>query len=91
MDGTGSDGRRVAIDGVVVVSATEAEAGAVAFVSMREWVEQIPKNVIQCRLRINGKLGMATAVGDEWNNSTSKSYLLNNCKLGFYQLPIGCQ
>ena len=46
MDGTGSDDGRVAMDGVVVVSATEAEAGVVALFSMREWVEKIPKIVI---------------------------------------------
>ena len=33
MDGTGSDDERVAIDGVVVVSATEAEAEAEACVT----------------------------------------------------------
>ena len=46
MVGTATDGGRVPIDKVVVVSVAEAEVVVVAFVSMSKLVEQIPKIVI---------------------------------------------
>ena len=48
MVGIATYGGRIAIDGVAVVSAAEAEAIAIAFVSMSKSIDQIPKiaNVI---------------------------------------------